>query len=126
MSQYLTTIGGTYAKNPIVQSSDADFSWVLEMFDGDDDTDPSDLTGREFSFEVFDLAGNSLEVYEIGTGIVVHNSTGPTDPSTVTVTIQLEDWAAWRKNCHLTYKYKMVLDDGTRRPLFSDTFTLVA
>ena len=52
MSQYLTTIGGTYAKEPIFQGEDSDFSWALEMFDGEDDTTPSNLTGRTFSFEV--------------------------------------------------------------------------
>lgn len=119
MSQYLTTIGGTYAKNPIAQSAYADFVWAMEMFDGDDDTDPSDLSGRDFTFEVFDLAGASLGVYEIGTGISVASNV-------VTLAIDLEDWADWRKNCSLTYRYSMVLADNTRHPLFSDTFTLVA
>jgi len=118
MSQYLTTIGGTYAKEPIIQGEDSDFVWVLEMFDGEDDTDPSDLSGREFSFEVFDLLGVSLAVYEIGTGISVSDNT-------VTIEIPIEDWADWRKNCGLPYEFKMVLADGTRQGLFSDTFTIV-
>ena len=118
MSEYLTTINGTYAKNPLTQSENGDFVWELEMFDGEDDSNPSDLTGRTFSFEVFDLLGVSLGVYEIGTGITVSSNV-------VTLEIPIEDWEDWRKNCGLPYEYKMVKADGTRCPLFSDTLTIV-
>lgn len=119
MSQYLTTITGTYAKLPLAQSEDGDFVWALEMFDGDDDSEPTDLTDCEFSFEVFDMAGVSLNVYEIGSGITVLDNL-------VTLQIPLEDWEDWRKNCGLGYEYKMTTAGGLRRPLFSDTLTIVA
>jgi hypothetical protein len=117
MSQNITIQAGTYFPKPIVVSEDADFIWPIEMFDGDDNSTPSDLTGREFSFEVFDQSGASLEIYEIGTGITVATNV-------VTVSILLEDWADWRKNCPLKYEFKQVLTDGTRYPLFKSTFTI--
>lgn len=119
MSQFLTITGGTYAKHPITQSEDGDFVWGIEMFDSEDDSDPSNLTDREYTFEVFGVDGTSLGSYEIGTGITVASNV-------VTISIDKDDWVDWRKNCALKYELRSVLADGTNYPLFSDTFTLVS
>jgi len=115
--QPVTIQAGNYATKDIFHSEDADFEWALQMYDGDDTTTPSDLTGREFSFEVFDLSGASLEVYEVGTGITVADNI-------VTISVALEDWATWTKNCDLRYELKQVLASGTRYPLFKGKFRL--
>lgn len=115
--QPVTIQAGNYAIRDISQSEDGDFVWPLELYEGDDNTTPSNLTGRTFFFEVFDLAGTSLGVYEIGNGITVASNV-------VTVTIELEDWADWRKNCDLAYEFKQVLATGIRYPLFKGKFRL--
>ena len=66
---------------------------------------------------MFDLAGASLGVYEIGTGITVLSNV-------VTVFIELEDWDLWTKNCDLKYEFKQVLSTGVRYPLFKGKFRL--
>lgn len=115
--QPVTIQAGNYAIKDHFQSEDGDFIWPLALYEGDDDSEPSNLTGRTFSFEVFDLAGASLGVYEIGTGITVASNV-------VTVTIELEDWALWTKNCDLKYEFGQVLTTGIRYPLFKGKFRL--
>jgi hypothetical protein len=115
--QPVTIQAGNYAIKDISHSEDGDFVWPLELYEGDDNTTPSNLAGRTFSFELFDLAGASLGVYAIGTGITVASNV-------VTVTIEREDWDLWRKNCDLTYKFKQVLSTGIRYPLFKGKFRL--
>jgi len=115
--QPVTIQAGNYAVKDHFQSEDGDFVWPLELYDGDDNTTPSVLTGRTFSFEVFDVAGASLGVYAIGTGITVLSNL-------VTITIDLEDWALWTKNCDLRYEFKQVLSTGIRYPLFKGKFRL--
>ena len=117
MSQPVTIQAGNYATKDIFQSEDADFVWPLEMYEGDDTSTPSVLTGRTFHFEVFDLSGASLGLYELGTGITVASNV-------VTVSIELEDWALWTKNCDLRYEFKQVLTTGIRYPLFKGKFRL--
>ena len=118
MSLQLVTIqAGNYATKDIFQSEDADFVWPLSLYEGEGTGTPSTLTGRTFSFEVFDLAGASLGVYEIGTGITVLSNV-------VTVFIELEDWDLWTKNCDLKYDFKQVLSTGVRYPLFKGKFRL--
>jgi hypothetical protein len=115
--QPVTIQAGNYAIKDIPHSEDADFVWPLEFYEGSGTTTPSVLTGRTFSFEVLDVTGASLGVYEIGTGITVASNV-------VTVTIELEDWAAWTKNCDLRYEFKQVLSTGIRYPLFKGKFRL--
>lgn len=115
--QPVTIEAGNYATRDIYQSAKGDFVWPLELYEGDDNSTPSVLTGRTFSFEVFGLDGLSLGVYAIGTGINVASNV-------VTITIELEDWATWVKNCDLRYEFKQVLSTGIRYPLFKGKFRL--
>ena len=119
MAQQLVTIqAGNYRPYDIQISEDADFIWPLSLFDGEPPNETAAvLTGRTFKFEVFGLDGVSLADYEIGTGITVASNV-------VTVTIELEDWAAWRKNCDLKYEFLMTLDTGVRYPLFKGKFRI--
>lgn len=115
--QPITVQAGNYAVKDLFQSEDADFVLPFKMYDDEAMTTPSVLTGRTFSFEVFDQAGASLGVYAVGTGIVVASNL-------VTVTIELEDWATWTKNCDLRYELKQVLTTGIRYPLLKGKLRL--
>ena len=115
--QPVTIQAGNYAVKDIFQSEDADFVWPLELYEGEGTGTPSNLAGRTFSFEVFDLAGASLGVYALASGITVASNV-------VTITIELEDWALWRKNCDLRYEFGQVLSTGIRYPLFKGKFRL--
>lgn len=119
MAQQPVTIqAGNYMQRDLQVSEDADFIWPLALYDGEPpNEDAAVLTGRTFKFEVFGLDGVSLADYEIGTGITVASNV-------VTVTIELEDWADWRKNCDLKYEFLMTLDTGIRYPLFKGKFRI--
>jgi len=108
---------GSYTVKDFYVSEDGDFVRPLKFYDGVGTSNPSDLTGRTFSFELFDLAGDSLGLYEIGSGITVASNL-------VTIVIELEDWATWRKNCDLKYEFKQVLSAGIRYPLLKGKFRI--
>lgn len=117
MIQPITVQAGNYATKDLFQSEDADFVLPFKMYDDEAMTILSVLTGRTFTFQVFDNAGVSLGIYAIGTGIVVVSNL-------VTVTIELEDWATWRKNCDLRYELKQTLTTGIRYPLLKGKFRI--
>lgn len=115
--QPITIQAGGYTVRDFFPSEDGDFVLPMAFYDGTTTATPSVLTGRTFSFEVFDLAGTSLGVYEIGSGITVL-------ANLVTVLIELEDWATWKKNCDLKYEFKQVLSTGIRYPLLKGKFRI--
>lgn len=115
--QPITVNAGNYAIKDFYTSEDADFVLPFRMYDDKALTVPSVLTGRTFSFEVFDLSRTSLGVYSIGNGIEVVDNL-------VTVTIELEDWATWLKNCDLRYELRHTLSTGIRYPLLKGKFRI--
>lgn len=115
--QPITIQAGSYGVKDFYISEDGDFVLPISFYEGTTTATPSVLTGRTFSFEVFDNAGTSLGVYAIGTGITVLSNL-------VTVLIELEDWALWTKNCDLKYEFKQVLSTGIRYPLLKGKFRI--
>jgi hypothetical protein len=108
---------GEFGRRDIFQSALGDFNWSLDMYDGDTTETPSDLAGRAFGFKVFDVNGDELASLEVDDGIEVSGNN-------VSISIALEDWAEWKKNCDLKYNLVMTLVGGTRYPLFSGKFRL--
>lgn len=118
MSQQLVTIGSMEAPHPIVQSRYADFEWTVELFEGETDDEPLDLTGYEFEMVILEPDGaTELMLLEIGSGVTVADNA-------VTFAIELEAWEDWPKGCKLPYRVRMTDAGGTIKPLFRDYFNL--
>lgn len=117
MNNSIHLAGATFYRHDITQSAYADFVWTLNLYDvAEDGTETAqDLSGVEFAFTVYDMAGDLLETY---TPTIASNA--------VTVEILLEDWADWRKNCNLTYRLIKTGADNIRFPMFSGNFHLTS
>lgn len=108
---------GSYTVKDFYPSEDGDFVLPMRFYDDTTTSIPSVLTGRTFSFEIFNKAGSSIGLYEIGSGITVVDNL-------VTVLIELEDWDTWTKNCDFKYEFKQVLSTGIRYPLLKGIFRI--